>query len=168
MAPTVDNDGFEDVIRDSCDRIADEYARRLFHELDQKPLDRELLNRFANLTAHAGTAASAHPATVASALQFRAQLCDMGCGPGQIARYLHDRGCDAFGLDLSPKMIGTARRLNPGIPFRVGNLLALQLPDDSLAGIAAFYAIVNIPKSYLPLVFREMLRGAMDPNSKTA
>lgn len=135
-----DEKGIEDAIRDSYDRVADEYAGRLFHELDQKPLDRELLNRFVTSTAGRG------------------QVCDMGCGPGQIARYLHDRGCQTFGLDLSPRMIETARRLNPDIPFRRGNMLSLDLPDNSLAGIAAFYAIVNIPKSSLPILFREMLR----------
>ena len=31
-------------------------------------------------------------------------------------------------------------------------------PDGALAGIAAFYAIVNTPKESLPLVFREMRR----------
>jgi SAM-dependent methyltransferase len=135
-----DENAIEVAIRDSYDRVADEYARRLYRELDQKPLDRELLNRFATSTAGRG------------------QVCDMGCGPGQIARYLHDRGCNAFGLDLSPRMIETARHLNPDIPFREGNMLALDLPENSLAGIAAFYAIVNIPKSSLPVVFCEMLR----------
>ena len=36
--------------------------------------------------------------------------------------------------------------------------MALDLDDGTLAGIAAFYAIVNIPKESLPLVFREMER----------
>lgn len=136
-----EENGTGDVIRESYDRLAEEYARRLFHELAQKPLDHQLLQRLAALTAGRG------------------QVCDMGCGPGQVARYLHDcGGCDVFGLDLSPKMIASARRLNPGIPFRVGNMLALELADHSLAGIAAFYAIVNIAKSSLPVVFREMLR----------
>jgi hypothetical protein len=35
-------------IRESYDRVADEYALRIFNELQHKPLDRELLNRFAN------------------------------------------------------------------------------------------------------------------------
>ncbi len=37
-------------------------------------------------------------------------------------------------------------------------MLALDLPDGTLAGITAFYAIVNIPKESLPLLFREMER----------
>jgi ubiquinone/menaquinone biosynthesis C-methylase UbiE len=127
-------------IRESYDRLADEYARRLFDELQHKPLDREMLNRFA--------------AEVAG----RGEVCDMGCGPGQVARYLRDEGATVFGLDLSPRMLEEARRLNPDIPFRQGNMLALELQDETLAGIAAFYAIVNIPQKSLPLVFREMAR----------
>ncbi len=37
-------------------------------------------------------------------------------------------------------------------------MLALDLQDGTLAGIAAFYAIVNLPKESLPSVFREMER----------
>ena len=82
----------------------------------------------------------------------------MGCGPGQVARYLRDAGATVFGLDLSPFMLEQARQFNPDIAFREGNMLSLDLPDGTLAGIAAFYAIVNIPKESLPTVFREMQR----------
>ena len=37
-------------------------------------------------------------------------------------------------------------------------MLALNLEDRTLAGIAAFYAIVNLSEESLPLVFREMQR----------
>src|SRR5271170_7542476 len=126
-------------IRESYDRLADEYARRLFNELESKPLDRKLLDRFAaDVAGHA--------------------VCDMGCGPGQVARYLRDAGASVFGLDLSPRMLDLARELNPDISFKQGDMLALGLGDGKLGGIAAFYAIVNIPKESLPLVFREMER----------
>ena len=82
----------------------------------------------------------------------------MGCGPGHVARYLRDAGASVFGLDLSPGMLEQARKLNPDIPFREGNMLELDIRDGALAGIAAFYAIVNIPKRSLPAVFREMQR----------
>jgi ubiquinone/menaquinone biosynthesis C-methylase UbiE len=127
-------------IRESYDGVADEYAVRVFNELQHKPLDRELLNRFAAEMAGRGT------------------VCDMGCGPGHVARYLRDVGISVFGLDLSPRMTEQARRLNPDIFFREGNMMGLGLEDRTLAGITAFYAIVNIPKESLPLVFREMER----------
>jgi SAM-dependent methyltransferase len=37
-------------------------------------------------------------------------------------------------------------------------MMALDLKDKALAGIASFYAIVNIPKESLPSVFRETAR----------
>jgi hypothetical protein len=37
-------------------------------------------------------------------------------------------------------------------------MTALDLPDEAFAGIVAFYSIVNIPKEFLPAVFREMAR----------
>ena len=127
--------------RESYDRVADEYARRLFNELEHKPLDRELLNRFAGKVAGRG------------------DVCDMGCGPGQVARHLRDAGAKVFGLDFSSRMLEQARQFNPDISFLEGDMTSLDLlPDGALAGIAAFYAIVNIPKESLPAVFAEMHR----------
>jgi SAM-dependent methyltransferase len=83
---------------------------------------------------------------------------DMGCGPGHVARYLRDVGATVFGVDLAPRMVEQARQLNADICFREGNMMALDIPDRTLAGIAAFYAIVNIPKDSLPLVFRGLHR----------
>jgi SAM-dependent methyltransferase len=129
-----------DAIQKSYDSVADEYARHIFSELESKPLDRELLSRFA------------------FELKGKGEICDMGCGPGHVARYLRDRGADVFGLDLSAGMLEEARRLNPDITFREGNMLALDLADASLAGIAAFYAIVHLPREAVADVFREMAR----------
>lgn len=134
------NDKSSDSIRESYDRIAEEYARRIFDELQHKPFDRQLLDRFAER------------------IPENAQACDMGCGPGHVARYLHDAGVSIWGLDLSAAMVIQARKLNPGMVFREGNMLALDLPDGTLAAITAFYAIVNIPKASLPTVFSEMER----------
>jgi SAM-dependent methyltransferase len=128
------------IVRADYDRIAEEYARHIYNELENKPFDRDILLRFA------------------AEVHGRGEVCDMGCGPGHVARYLHDAGVQVFGLDLSPKMIQHARKLNSDIAFREGDMLALDLPDSSLAGITAFYAIVNIPAESLPIVFGEMAR----------
>jgi SAM-dependent methyltransferase len=127
-------------IRQNYDQIADEYARRIYHELAGKPFDRELLSRFAK------------------AVGGSSELCDIGCGPGHVARYLQSLGANVFGLDISPVMVQQARRLNPGIRFQLGDMLALDLPDGTLAGIVAFYSIVNIPKLSLTTIFQEMFR----------
>jgi ubiquinone/menaquinone biosynthesis C-methylase UbiE len=59
-------------------------------------------------------------------------------------------------------MLEQARTLNPDISFREGNMMSLDIRDGTLAGVAAFYAIVNIPKQHLPVVFRE-IRRALQP-----
>lgn len=126
--------------RTSYDRVAPEYTRLISDELKDKPLDRELLDRFAARVAGKG------------------RVCDLGCGPGQVARYLHERGADAFGVDLSPGMLEQARRISPSIEFRQGNMRALDLPDGALAGIAAFYSIIHIPREVVTVVLKELRR----------
>jgi ubiquinone/menaquinone biosynthesis C-methylase UbiE len=127
-------------VQSGYDLVADEYARRLYDELRNKPLDCQLLDRFAESVRHAGIA------------------CDLGCGPGQIARYLHECGVQVRGMDLSAGMVAQARQLNPGIEFCQGDMRDLPVKSDSWAGIAAFYAIVNLPPSDVLLALHEMLR----------
>ena len=122
------------------DRVAAPYAKQLFHELDYKPFDRHLLAMFAELVKGKGAA------------------CDIGCGPGQIARYLHEHGVTMCGVDLSPAMIERANRLTPGVEFQQGNMLALSVPDETWAGIAAFYSLIHIPRNDLPTALSELRR----------
>ncbi len=82
----------------------------------------------------------------------------MGCGPGHVARYLHEQGAHVLGIDLSPGMIEQARQLNPDIEFRVGNMAALDVADESWGGIVAFYSIIHIPATELATVFGEFWR----------
>jgi SAM-dependent methyltransferase len=124
----------------SYDLVAEEYVRRIFDELQHKPLDRELLDRFAVAVRDVGP------------------VCDLGCGPGQVARYLHERGVQVFGVDLSAGMVEQARCLTPTITFRRGDMLALEATDESWAGIVAFYSIIHIPRADLPRALAEFLR----------
>ncbi len=127
-------------VQSGYDRVAEEYARHLYDELRRKPLDRELLDRFADRVRGKGL------------------VCDLGCGPGQVARYLHDKKIEICGVDVSAGMIEQARRLNPDIEFTQGDMLALKVPNESWAGVAAFYAIVNFPPTDLAAVMRELNR----------
>jgi SAM-dependent methyltransferase len=125
----------------SYDRIAEEYAARIAGELEYKPLDRMLLDEFAERVRGAG------------------RVCELGCGPGHVARYLHDRGVDICGIDLSPGMLEQARKLNPAIEFHLGNILALEVEEGAWAAIVAFYSIVHIPRADILQAFREMFRA---------
>lgn len=124
----------------SYDRVAEEYVEEFFGELERKPFDRELLSRFAE-SVGAGAA-----------------VCDIGCGPGTIARFLQDRGLRMRGLDLSQEMIKCARRLSPDISFETGDMLGLDLPDASLAAIVSFYAIIHLRRDEVTRALQEMYR----------
>src|SRR6267378_5742483 len=127
-------------LQSSYDRVAERYAEEYFSELERKPADRGLLDEFA------------------AAVGDKGEVCEIGCGPGQIARYLKDRGVNIHGLDLSEEMVKSAGRLNPDISFTQGNMLALDLPDTSLAGIVSFYAIIHLKRGEVTAALSEMNR----------
>lgn len=129
-----------DTLRDSYDALAAEYVANIAGELADKPLDRHLLNRFAE------------------AVRGRGLVADIGCGPGHVARYLHEQGVQVVGIDLSPAMIGWATRLNPELSFQVGDMRRLDLADQSLAGIVAFYSIIHLQGADLDVALREFRR----------
>jgi SAM-dependent methyltransferase len=122
------------------DRVAEHYATEFFRELDRKPFDRELLDQFAE------------------SVRGKGVVCELGCGPGQIARYLKDRGVDIRGIDLSAEMVKVAGRLNPDIPFSKGNMLALDLGDSSIAAMVLFYGIIHIKREDVTRAFEEIRR----------
>ena len=126
-------------IQEGYDAIAEAYADHFSDELARKPFDRMWLDRFAALTAGR-------------------RVCDLGCGPGQVAAYLRGRGADVFGADLSEGMLAQARRRHPSIEFCREDMLALTFRADSLGGIAAFYAIVNLTPEQVEAACRECRR----------
>ena len=68
----------------------------------------------------------------AERVRGRGWVCDLGCGPAQIARYLRDRGVDAFGVDLSAGMLAQAQRLNPDLQFVQTSMLTLGLRSEQI------------------------------------
>ena len=127
-------------IINSYNLVADDYAKAYCDELEGKPFDRQLLKRFAR------------------GVPRNRRVCDLGCGPGHIAEYLRSLGVGVFGIDLSPEMISLARRLHPSIEFQVGDMLGLELPNEYLGGIVAFYSIIHIERDSIDHIFKEMFR----------
>ena len=124
----------------SYDEVAAEYTRRIADELDHKPFDRDLLDRFAAM------------------FDTDDIVCDVGCGPAHVARYLSQRGVKVMGIDLSPEMVAQARALNPSLEIRQGDMLGLDVPNESWAGIVAFYSIIHIPRANVVRALRELGR----------
>jgi SAM-dependent methyltransferase len=129
-----------DHIRGSYDAVAREYADRFAGELAHKPLDRELLGRFA------------------SEARGHGPVYDLGCGPGQTTAFLHGCGLQVRGLDLSADLLHEARQRHPDVEFEQGDMLALPLADASLAGVVAFYAIVHLSAAEFRRALAEMHR----------
>ncbi|TQS40973.1 class I SAM-dependent DNA methyltransferase [Cryptosporangium phraense] len=127
------------LIRAGYDSLAVDCADHWADELDTRPVDRAIVDAFAELVGSG-------------------RVADVGCGPGIKTAYLHERGLDAFGIDLSPQMVAVARERHPHVRFEVGTMLALDVPDASLAGVAAMFSIIHVTEDRLPTVFAEFAR----------
>jgi SAM-dependent methyltransferase len=128
-------------VQTSYDKVAEEYAQRLFNELQHKALDRQLLERFA------------------AEMPLTGLVADLGCGPGHVTQFLSERGLQVIGLDVSPGMIAQASRLNPELQFQGGDMRALPVNDVSWAGIVAFYSLLHFQRTEVVAVLRECLRA---------
>jgi ubiquinone/menaquinone biosynthesis C-methylase UbiE len=122
------------------DTVADAYSAAFDNELDGKPLDRALLTAFVELVG-AGI------------------VCDVGCGPGHVTRFLAERHADVVGLDLSSAMIGIARKKAPDLLFETGSMLALPVPDAGWAGIVSLYSIIHLTPEDRASAWREFARA---------
>jgi SAM-dependent methyltransferase len=122
------------------DAVAADYAASFAGELAGKPADRALLDRLA-------AACRGEP------------VWDVGCGAaGHITRYLADRAALAAGMDLSPVSVAVASRLNPDLRFCVADMRALPAAAGSLAGIAALYSVIHLPRKQIGLALAEFRR----------
>jgi ubiquinone/menaquinone biosynthesis C-methylase UbiE len=128
-------------LQTSYDKVARAYAEQFRHELDHKPFDRKMLDWLGEKVGQLDT------------------ICDLGCGPGHIARYLRDRGADACGIDLSPEMVRQATLLHSDINFTQGDMLRLdRVSDESFGGVAAFYSVIHIPRPAVVAALAEIRR----------
>ncbi len=128
--------------RSSYDTDAPGYAEKVRGLLDGRPYLRASLALFAELVHDAGGG----------------PVADVGCGPGYVTGHLHDAGVDVFGIDLSPEMIAIARRDYPALRFEVGTMTDLDLADESVVGIVAFWSVIHVPDHGIPGVFEQFRR----------
>ncbi|WP_193043914.1 class I SAM-dependent methyltransferase [Mycolicibacterium baixiangningiae] len=126
--------------RAGYDATAAEYAERFHHWLDRKPVELAVLQAFAGLVGTGG------------------HVADVGCGTGATTAILAGHGCRVTGIDLSPNMIGEARRLNLDLDFRIGSMTALDFADESVDGVCAWYSVIHIPDEDLDAVVAEFAR----------
>src|SRR5690349_12573199 len=107
------------------DAVAAAYDTAFADELDAKPLDCAMLSAFTELVG---------PGVI----------CDVGCGPGHVTRYLAERHPHVVGLDLSSAMIAIARHRAPELTFTVGSMLSLPVAEAAWAGVVSLYSIIHL------------------------
>jgi ubiquinone/menaquinone biosynthesis C-methylase UbiE len=124
----------------SYDQVAADYTARIADELAGKPLDRAMLQAFAEQAGALGP------------------LADIGCGPGHVAAFLAASGAQVQGIDLSEGMIAQAQRRYPSLTFCQGDMRALGGADARYGGVAAFYSIIHLAEDDLLPTFQEWWR----------
>jgi SAM-dependent methyltransferase len=129
------------VVRSSYDRVADNYVAMGMGDLAPTPWLRAALTAFAEDVRHLGP------------------VLDVGCGPGTVTAFLAALGVDVSGVDLSPRMVEHARRLNPGLRFEVASATELRLPDGSFGGLLGWWSLFNLPRDVLPGVLASFARA---------
>jgi len=73
------------------------------------------------------------------------RLLDVATGSGGLAAEAARRGAQVVGVDLSSGMLEVARRLHPGIDFRLGEVEHLPLPDRAMDAVACAFGIGHFP-----------------------
>lgn len=130
----------QEKINNAYNEGAGKYAERYYNELDYKPLDRQLLDRFSDEVKNKG------------------RVCDIGCGPGEVANYLYEKGLKVMGIDASEGMIREATRLNRNIEFILDDMMKLKSEDQVFEGITSSYAIVNFDYEHVLVAIKEYHR----------
>ena len=138
----MDDYGYEVEARTFYDAIAADYAETFKGVMEAQPMDMAMLGAFAAYVAAGGGG----------------PVVEVGSGPGRVAAHLCGLGMDIRGVDLSPAMVGLARRESPQVRYDVGSLTSLDVPDAGLAGIVAWYCLIHIPPERLPAALAEFAR----------
>ncbi len=137
--------------RDVYDFSAAHYASAVgtsVSEAFERPVDRALLNAFAE-----------DLVGVADAL-----VVDVGCGVGRVTSYLHQRGLNVRGVDLSSEMVAVARSAHPNLGFEVASMTSLPMGDASVSAAVLWYSIIHTPPTMLSEVWIELAR-ILKPNA---
>ncbi|AYV32756.1 23S rRNA (guanine(745)-N(1))-methyltransferase (plasmid) [Streptomyces sp. ADI95-16] len=132
----------QDETRAAYDGVVELYASMFADRLETQPFARAMVATFAELVRATGNTRTA----------------DVGCGPGHLTAMLHDLELDAFGLDISPAMIGHARRTHPALRFEEARMEALPVEDRALGGVVARYSMIHTPPAELPALLAEQAR----------
>lgn len=87
-----------------------------------------------------------------SLLPRRAQILDIGCGPGRDADYFTTKGFCVTGVDLSEKLLEVARARVPQARFSKQDFRRLRFLKQSFDGIWACASLLHLHRAEVPQV----------------
>ena len=83
---------------------------------------------------------------------------DLGCGPGQVGRYVAERRLRVVETDLALHMLLVARRRSVSGRLAGGDMRAIPFQSGSFSGVVAFYSVHNLPRLELRTALAEIHR----------
>lgn len=126
---------------DVYDKIADAYAAQYGRDSSDKP----------------------HVDMFLGKLSHQAQILDVGCGAGQNAYYMVQKGFHVTGIDLSKKMLALAQKNYPGCTFTTMDMRHLRFPPEHFDGILSSFSLIHILDANVPDVLSGFYR-VLEPN----
>ena len=123
MSRDIDRIAFRDFERNAHDRLADTY-----HAF------------FASVTSHA-----AEPLLKEAMVGARMSVLDVACGSGVVAKHAAQRGAFVTGVDLAPRMLELAAKLNPGCTFHEASVDSMPFDDGAFDAVVCAFGIGHFP-----------------------
>jgi ubiquinone/menaquinone biosynthesis C-methylase UbiE len=71
---------------------------------------------------------------------------DVASGPGYLAAAAARRGAEVTGVDFSAAMVAQARRVFPGVDFRIGDAESLPFADESFGAVGISFGMLHFPQ----------------------
>lgn len=74
-------------------------------------------------------------------------ILDVGCGVGNLTKYIKDKGFKVLGIDLSNNMLKIAKQRFPDIDFQIMDITNIKLPKHSFDALFVAYSLFHIQPS---------------------
>lgn len=116
------------------------YAERFGDEFVTNDFDRDVLRRFLEPLLREST------------------VLDGGCGPGQIAKVVEERGLHAVGVDITMDMLSIARNRLAAPHVACGDLCELPFPGAVFDAVVCWFSVHNLPRQLMPALLAEVRR----------
>lgn len=92
---------------------------------------------------------------VMSRLNRKAEVLDLGCGPGiPYTKYLSEK-FQTTAVDFSKEQIKSAKRNAPKAKYILSDFRDLKFPEGTFDLITAFYSIIHVPIKEQPLILKK-------------